>query len=39
VGLIALGQVPSPLEAVGIAAVVVAVSVRSRDGDAPEPLG
>ena len=39
VGLIALGQVPSPLEAVGIAAVVVAVSLRSRDGDAPEPLG
>ena len=39
VGLVALGQVPSPLEAVGIAAVVVAVSLRSRDGDAPEPLG
>jgi inner membrane transporter RhtA len=39
VGLIALGQVPSPLEAVGIAAVVVAVGLRSRDGDAPEPLG
>jgi inner membrane transporter RhtA len=39
VGLIALGQVPSPLEAVGIAAVVVAVLLRSRDGDAPEPLG
>jgi len=39
VGLIALGQVPSPLEAVGIAAVVAAVSLRSRDGDAPEPLG
>ena len=39
VGLIALRQVPSPLEAVGIAAVVAAVSLRSRDGDAPEPLG
>ena len=39
VGLVALAQVPSPLEAVGIAAVVVAVALRSRDGDAPEPLG
>jgi inner membrane transporter RhtA len=39
VGLVALGQVPSPLEAVGIAAVVVAVGLRSRDGDATEPLG
>nr|WP_214370818.1 EamA family transporter [Pseudonocardia sp. H11422] len=33
VGLIALGQVPGPVEAAGIAAVVVAVALRSRDGD------
>ena len=39
VGLVALAQVPSPVEAVGIAAVVVAVALRSRDGDTPEPLG
>jgi inner membrane transporter RhtA len=39
VGLIALRQVPSPLEAVGIAAVIAAVALRSRDGDPPEPLG
>lgn len=39
VGLVGLSQVPSPLEAVGIAAVVAAVALRSRDGDAPEPLG
>jgi inner membrane transporter RhtA len=39
VGLVALAQVPSPLEAAGIAAVVVAVALRSRDGDSPEPLG
>ena len=39
VGLIALRQVPSPLEGVGIAAVVVAVALRSRDGDPAEPLG
>ena len=39
VGLIALRQVPSPLEAVGIAAVVGAVALRSRDGDPAEPLG
>ncbi len=39
VGLIGLSQVPSPLEAVGIAAVVAAVALRSRDGDAPEPMG
>jgi len=36
VGLIALRQVPSPLEAVGIAAVVGAVALRSRDGDPAE---
>jgi inner membrane transporter RhtA len=39
VGLVALAQVPSPLEAVGIAAVIAAVALRSRDGDPPEPLG
>ncbi len=39
VGLVALTQVPSPLEAVGIAAVVVAVALRSRDGDPTERLG
>lgn len=39
VGLIGLGQVPGLLEAVGIAAVVAAVALRSRDGDAAEPLG
>jgi inner membrane transporter RhtA len=39
VGLVALVQVPGPVEAAGIAAVIVAVALRSRDGDAPEPLG
>ena len=39
VGLVALGQVPGPLEALGIAAVVAAVALRSRDGDPAEPLG
>ncbi|MCR5976941.1 EamA family transporter [Gordonia jinghuaiqii] len=34
IGLIALGQVPRPLEAVGIAAVALAVAVRSVDRDA-----
>lgn len=34
VGLVALAQVPGPVEALGIAAVVVAVALRSRDGDA-----
>ena len=33
VGLSRCAQVPSPLEAVGIAAVVGAVALRSRDGD------
>jgi inner membrane transporter RhtA len=33
VGLVALSQVPGPAEAVGIAAVVGAVALRSRDGD------
>jgi inner membrane transporter RhtA len=36
VGLLALAQVPTPGEALGIAAVVGAVALRSRDGD-PEP--
>ncbi|RZT85372.1 inner membrane transporter RhtA [Pseudonocardia sediminis] len=35
VGLIGLGQRPGLLEAVGIAAVIVAVTLRSRDGDEP----
>ena len=35
VGLVALGQVPGVAEAVGIAAVVGAVALRSRDGDPP----
>jgi inner membrane transporter RhtA len=38
VGLVALAQVPSLLEAAGIAAVVVAVALRSRDGDAADPV-
>ena len=33
VGLVALAQVPGPAEGVGIAAVVGAVALRSRDGD------
>jgi inner membrane transporter RhtA len=36
VGLVALAQVPGPAEAAGIAAVVGAVALRSRDGD-PAP--
>jgi inner membrane transporter RhtA len=39
VGLIALRQVPSPLEGIGITAVIAAVALRSRDGDPAEPLG
>lgn len=35
VGLVALAQVPGGLEALGIAAVVAAVALRSRDGDEP----
>jgi inner membrane transporter RhtA len=38
VGLVALAQVPGMLEAVGIAAVVAAVALRSRDGDGPAPM-
>lgn len=33
VGVVALGQVPTPLEAAGIAAVVAGVALRSRDPD------
>lgn len=39
VGLLVLGQVPGPLEGLGIAAVVAAVLLRSRDGDEPAPPG
>jgi inner membrane transporter RhtA len=39
VGLIGLAQVPTPLELLGIAAVVAAVALRSRDGDTPETVG
>ena len=35
VGFVALGQVPGAAEALGIAAVVGAVALRSRDGDPP----
>jgi inner membrane transporter RhtA len=35
IGLVALAQVPGWAELVGIAAVVVAVALRSRDGDPP----
>lgn len=33
VGLVLLGQVPTPAEAAGIVAVIAGVSLRSRDGD------
>jgi len=33
VGLVVLAQVPTPLEAAGIAAVVAGVALRSRDPD------
>ena len=36
VGLIVLRQVPGVLEAVGTAAVIVAVALRTREGDEPE---
>ncbi|TQM37399.1 inner membrane transporter RhtA [Pseudonocardia cypriaca] len=39
VGLIGLAQVPTVLEFLGIAAVVAAVSLRSRDGDTPAAVG
>ena len=35
VGFVVLAQVPGPAEALGIAAVVGAVALRSRDGDPP----
>lgn len=38
VGLIGLAQVPGVLEAAGILAVVVAVALRSRDGDVADPV-
>jgi inner membrane transporter RhtA len=37
IGFVALAQVPGPLEAVGIAAVVIAVATVSRDGDSESP--
>jgi inner membrane transporter RhtA len=37
VGLVMLGQLPGGAEALGIAAVVGAVALRSRDGDPPSP--
>ncbi|MBW0106974.1 EamA family transporter, partial [Pseudonocardia sp. KRD291] len=35
VGLVGLGQRPGALEAVGILAVIAAVTLRSREGDEP----
>jgi hypothetical protein len=35
--VLGLAQVPGVGEAVGIAAVILAVAVRSRDGDVAEP--
>jgi len=37
VGLVTLGQVPGLWEAAGIAAVIAAVVLRSREGDEPDP--
>ena len=39
VGLAVLGQIPSRWEAAGIAAVVAAVALRSRDGDGAAGVG
>jgi inner membrane transporter RhtA len=39
VGLIGLAQIPTVLELLGIAAVVAAVALRSRDGDVPAAVG
>ena len=39
VGLVGLGQVPGLGEAIGIAAVIAAVALRSRDGDVTEAVG
>jgi inner membrane transporter RhtA len=38
VGLVGLAQVPTMWEAAGIAAVIAAVALRSRDGDTPETV-
>ena len=37
VGLVGLGQRPGLLEGIGILAVILAVTLRSRDGDEPPP--
>jgi inner membrane transporter RhtA len=39
VGLVGLGQIPGIQEAVGIAAVILAVALRSREGDEPAAVG
>jgi inner membrane transporter RhtA len=39
VGLVGLAQVPGVPEAVGTAAVIVAVALRSREGDEPSVVG
>jgi inner membrane transporter RhtA len=39
VGFVGLLQVPTALELLGIAAVITAVALRSRDGDGVEPVG
>lgn len=39
VGLVTLSQVPGVLEAAGIAAVIAAVALRSREGDTPSAIG
>ncbi|WP_147261551.1 EamA family transporter [Pseudonocardia hierapolitana] len=39
VGLVGLAQLPTVLEFLGIGAVVTAVALRSRDGDAPATVG
>jgi inner membrane transporter RhtA len=39
VGLVALEQLPTMLELLGIVAVVAAVALRSRDGDVPAAVG
>jgi inner membrane transporter RhtA len=39
VGLVGLGQIPGIQEALGIAAVILAVALRSREGDEPAAVG
>jgi inner membrane transporter RhtA len=39
VGLVGLGQIPGVQEAVGIGAVILAVALRSREGDEPAAVG